>query len=273
MSAVKYAEDNIRYESTLSEEGSAAFLGASKICRLAFLAEGGVSCIVGSDTKRYEEGDVFIIDVGVPCELVAEEANTRIYSILFGKTVSDDILDFFDGKGFREELDKNGEICVRLGGIRRNKLEHDISSVGASEFKRNAETLRLTAAKIIYECFIKRSEVPAWVKTPPDWFVEYYMLLSRHYVFTKSFGEIISLAGKSREYVSRLFKSSTGRNISDYIIDLRMNYACNLLKNSSMDVMEISFECGFENLSTFYHHFSKRMGVPPQSYRNTARTK
>ena len=272
MSAVKYAEDGIKYIRTSNGKDAAAFLSQAQDYRLLLIIEGSLSYVLGDTAMHCEEGDVVFFARGTKCfasELKGE--SPKLCAVSFGEKVYSDIIGFFECASFVEEIKKNGIAAVRARGIQKNRLEHEVSALGDVNAEPNGGRLRLMTAKLVYDCFIKRSEVPSWIKAPPDWFVEYYLLLSRHYVFTKSFGEIIALAGKSREYVSRLFKSSTGRNISEYITDLRMNYACNLLKNSSMDVMEISFECGFENLSTFYHHFSRRMGMPPQSYRNTAR--
>lgn len=272
MSAVKYAEDDIKYISTSKEKEIVAFLSSSRNYRLIFIAEGSLTCEINGAEFQYEDGNVVIIHEGTECAKVSSRSESiRAYAISFARGVYNDISVFFECKAFCDSLQKKGLASVKIRGIQKNKLEYEVAALNEISSESGSGHLRLMSAKLIYDCFIKRSEVPVWTKNPPDWFVEYYLLLSRHYVFTKSFGEIIALAGKSREYVSRVFKSSTGRNISEHIIDLRMNYACNLLKNSSMDVMEISFECGFENLSTFYHHFSKRMGMPPQSYRNRAR--
>lgn len=271
MSAVKPVENDIRYFSFDNSKECAAFLEESSHYRLALVSSGSLSCRLTSSLIQYAEGDVFIIADGVPCSVSAMSEGLKVYGMAFSESVYADMTGFFECKPFLELIKNTGSATVRLKGIQRNKTEHDVAALKETDLGKNLELLRLSAANIIYDCFIKQNESMTWVKTPPDWFVEYYMLLSRHYIFTKSLPEIIALTGKSREYISRLFKSATGRNISDHIIDLRMNYACNLLKNSNIEVMEISFECGFENLSTFYHHFSKRIGMPPQTYRNSSR--
>lgn len=263
-------ENDIRYipASSVGEyEGS---VGRRRCFRLLYVFDGIAFCTLNGKKKQLGQGDVVFLRKTDSLSFFSRSGTeTRVCAIIFGEGVFANISSFLsDGCAALSSADEPP--ITRLRGIQRNKTERDMM-LPASSDALDKGLLRLTAAEILYECFISRTEVPEWIETPPDWFIEYYMLLSRHYIFTKPFNEIIALAGKSREYISRLFKSATGKNISDYIVDMRINYACNLLKNSSMDVMEISFECGFENLSTFYHHFSPRIGMPPKRYRDISR--
>lgn len=57
---------------------------------------------------------------------------------------------------------------------------------------------------------------------------------------------------------SRFFKLRTGKNLSDYIIDIRLGFASRLLVDSTMSIAEICYECGFNNLSNFNRIFKKK---------------
>lgn len=262
-------DNEIRYVPVSGIGDYVESVGRRRCCRLLFISDGIVFCTLNGKKCQFGQGDVLFLRKRDELSFFSRSgADTKVCAIIFGEGVLGDISAFFEGGVF--PADAADPPTVRLRGIQRNKTERDMM-LPATADPSDKGLLRMIAAQVIYECFVIRTELPEWLETPPDWFVEYYMLLSRHYIFTKPFNEIIALAGKSREYISRLFKSATGKNISDYIIDMRINYACNLLKNSSMDVMEISFECGFDNLSTFYHHFSPRVGMPPKRYRDSAR--
>ena len=263
-------DNEIRYIPVSSISDYAEAVGRRRCCRLLFISDGIVFCTLNGKKRQFGQGDVVFLRKKDELTFFSRSgADTRVCALIFGEGVLADLFSFFEG-GYLASAEGKEPQVVRLRGIQRNKTERDMM-LPASAGPADKGLLRLVAAQVLYECFVIRTELPDWLETPPDWFIEYYMLLSRHYIFTKPFNEIIALAGKSREYISRLFKSVTGKNISDYIVDMRINYACNLLKNSSMDVMEISFECGFDNLSTFYHHFSPRVGMPPTRYRDAAR--
>ena len=65
---------------------------------------------------------------------------------------------------------------------------------------------------------------------------------------------------------SRFFKLHTGRNLSDYIIDLRLGHACRLLVDSSDSIAEIGYHCGFNSATSFSTMFKKMYGMSPREY-------
>ncbi len=75
------------------------------------------------------------------------------------------------------------------------------------------------------------------------------------------------LAGMSASAFSRFFKLHTGRNISEYIIDLRLGYAARMLVDTAKSVSEIGYDCGFNNLSNFNRIFKKKKGCSPSEFR------
>lgn len=68
-------------------------------------------------------------------------------------------------------------------------------------------------------------------------------------------------------YLSRSFKKETGENISDYITGLRIQQACDLLKNSNMKINDISTAAGFSDSHYFGQVFKKKNGMTPAEYR------
>ncbi len=66
---------------------------------------------------------------------------------------------------------------------------------------------------------------------------------------------------------SRFFKQRTGRNVTDYILDMRIGHAARNLVNTSMTISEICYDCGFNNLSNFNRIFKNRKGCSPKDFR------
>ena len=93
--------------------------------------------------------------------------------------------------------------------------------------------------------------------------------ISKNYMDELRLPELASLAGMSSSAFSRFFKLHTGRNISEYIIDLRLGYAARMLVDTAKSISEICFDCGFNNLSNFNRIFKKKKGCSPSEFRES----
>ena len=67
--------------------------------------------------------------------------------------------------------------------------------------------------------------------------------------------------------VCRFFKSSTGITIFEYLNKIKIDYSCRLLLNTDLNVVDISYDCGFNNLSHFNKQFKKFINKTPTQYR------
>ncbi len=79
--------------------------------------------------------------------------------------------------------------------------------------------------------------------------------------------ELATLANMTPTAFSRFFKLRTGKSISEYIIDVRLGHASRLLADSTNSVVEICYDCGFNNISNFNRIFKKRKGCTPTEFR------
>lgn len=85
---------------------------------------------------------------------------------------------------------------------------------------------------------------------------------------TMSVDQIAEGLGYSTNYFARLFKSITGYYINDYIRQVRIMKAQELLQNTEMTVNEIAEATGFTTSNYFYSIFKKETGMTPATWRN-----
>ena len=71
----------------------------------------------------------------------------------------------------------------------------------------------------------------------------------------------------SRRRFTQLFREQTGRSWLEHVTGLRVDYAQRLLTGTRRSVTAIAFECGFEELSSFYRAFKKHCGMAPLEWR------
>lgn len=100
-----------------------------------------------------------------------------------------------------------------------------------------------------------------------------YDYINSHYKESIRLEELAALVGMSAVAFSRFFKLRTGKNISEYIIDIRLGHAARMLIDTTNSIAEICYDCGFNNLSNFNRIFKKNKECSPKEFRENYRKK
>lgn len=79
--------------------------------------------------------------------------------------------------------------------------------------------------------------------------------------------EVADLICMNEPSFSRYFKQRTQKNYSQFLIDLRLGYACQQLIFTQKDVKQISYESGYRNITNFNRQFRKQVKLTPVEYR------
>ena len=93
-----------------------------------------------------------------------------------------------------------------------------------------------------------------------DWMAE-------HLAEEFNLAELAAQVGLSKFYFNRLFKSAMGVSPSHHQINLRMNEAKRLLRETEKTVVEVALDIGYSNPSHFAQLFRKETGLSPSDYR------
>ena len=91
--------------------------------------------------------------------------------------------------------------------------------------------------------------------------------INKHFTEDITVGHLAERAGFSQYHFIRIFKKETGLTPYEYIINIRINTAKYLLRNSQLSVKDICFNTGFSSESVFCSAFKKRLGITPTEYR------
>ncbi len=71
-------------------------------------------------------------------------------------------------------------------------------------------------------------------------------------------------------YLATIFKKETGKTVTEYIIDRRIEHAMRLLSTTRLQVQTVALHCGIMDVQYFSKIFKKRTGMTPKAYRETA---
>lgn len=91
--------------------------------------------------------------------------------------------------------------------------------------------------------------------------------LNEHFTENISVEQLANRAGFSQYHFIRIFKKETGFTPHEYLINIRMNTAKYLLKNTRLTIKDICFNTGFSCESVFCNAFKKYVQLTPAQYR------
>lgn len=92
--------------------------------------------------------------------------------------------------------------------------------------------------------------------------------VEKNYHHKISLEDVGELVGMSASSVSRFFKQRTRHNFWDYLNGFRIDRAAQMMIETEHTISEISYACGFNNISNFNRVFRERIGTTPSDYRN-----
>ena len=73
--------------------------------------------------------------------------------------------------------------------------------------------------------------------------------------------------GMSRMQLHRKLKALTNFSASEFIRDIRLQRASDLLAGNGLNVTEVAYSCGFNSVSYFTQCFKQKFGMSPSSYK------
>lgn len=91
--------------------------------------------------------------------------------------------------------------------------------------------------------------------------------LYSHFSESITVGDAAAYVGYTPNYFNTCFRQQMGIPFGEYLQQMRLNYAENLLRSSQMPITEVAYESGFGSLAYFSRCFRAEKGTSPQEYR------
>lgn len=241
--------------------------------QLCAVIKGEGSIVVGDSINEYKSGDILIIGSNLPHVFKSDTSNCKssfMQTLFFTKTSFGE--QFFELGDFIE-IQKLFSISESGGTVISNKeniLMLFISLKKASSLERFI--LFLNIVNQLLKAEIKPLSKFIYQKKYSD---NEGKRMSNIMEFTmNNFNKEIDLdtiAGVSNmtpNAFCRYFKQRTNKTYFQFLIEVRIENACRLLKNKDLLITEVSEKSGFKNISNFNRKFKDIKRITPSKYRS-----
>jgi len=195
-------------------------------------------------------------------ELLKKTLASATVEMMMGGRMTEAYVNLFISSVFRQTLDYLESIDISADEIFENPMEVYADMLARQTIKAVADRMYFHLCKVInYISLKKQGKFMGYIDKAKRYIEEHY---------TESDINLEKIAGQiqmSVSYFSMEFKKTVGSTYIEFLTDLRINRAKELLQNTSLKISEVAEMVGYENPSYFNYTFKKNTGKTPGEYR------
>ena len=235
--------------------------------------------MVGDHIGYFDEGDLVIMGPKIPHVWVNDDKYTKGIAETNADAIVIHFLDDFLGEGFFDvpemENIKNFLTLSNHGIVINGSAKEKISKLMVEMIDMNG-IQRLAALIQIFDVLGSNNEYellasPGFVQNSDlrcsDRFSKVTEYILRNFNNEISLPEIAGVANMAVTTFCNFFKEQYRVTFIEYLNKVRIGYACKLLYEDKQNIVEIAYECGFNNLANFNRQFKKLKNMTPSEYR------
>jgi YesN/AraC family two-component response regulator len=262
-------------------------LHAHDFIEIAYVASGQGIHYLGGQEYLVSKGDLFVINYNVPHEFRSnpnsDSSQLIVYNCIFKpefidyslvncKDFSDITQHFFFKSLFPEE--RCAQADIRLTDRDSGDIE-ELYEKMYSEFKMQEEGyIEIIRAYVIellvkiFRLYRRTNKLNEGIGYQRKQMLENVIrYMKANYREELKLEDLASMAFLSPNYFCSLFKNCVGMTVSEYIQKLRIEQACNLLRDTEMKVLDIAGQVGYTDIKFFNQIFKRITGMTPTQYR------
>ncbi len=244
---------------------------------IVYLKKGSGTRQVGNHISHFHDGELIFIGPNLPHFGFSERQeidNSEIVIQLKADFLGEDFLE-------RPEMYQIQQLFERskFGITFNNPIKHEIGEeiqqlLEMNPFDRLIQLLKIFQALATTNAFtILNADGYSLEVDSSD-----YQRIQTIYEFTQSnfqqnidLQTIASKINMTPPAFCRFFKRLTGKTFTNFVSEIRIANACQLLHTEENTIAKIAYDSGFNNLSHFNNQFKKTTGKSPSQYRKTRR--
>ena len=217
------------------------------------VCESGVEAV---NLAKQHRPDLIIMDVRIP-ELDGISAIEEIRKFLPNACIS--VLSAYSDFSYAQKA-----VSLRV-------FEYMLKPIKPTDFKQVFCRMLSSVKNAPVPVEVKPEEKEPEPKVERQYFIEESLkYIKEHFKERLTLETVASKVFVNPKYFSHVFKREMGVAFTEYVIGLKIEYACKLLETTNYHAYRISIECGFSDPSYFNRVFCSQMNMTPQTYRKYA---
>lgn len=242
---------------------------------LCYIHRGSGTRLVGDSVRPFADGDLVLLGPNLPHTWISQQYanpapdNMQVFVVQFlPDLLPESWLKLPEWAGVAALLRQSARgVFVPEGNRYADQLTQLDEATGATRFVQLLALLADLAAEAQPETLASQQYAPVLSHENERRIQTVFSFIHTHFTESLSLAQIADIACMNGASFCRYFKKNTGQTLTDYINDLRINRACQLLLESREPIMSIAQTVGFNSFTHFNQSFTRRKGLLPSEYR------
>lgn len=276
----KFFSDKWDVLSNRHDRYSPCFLHEHDFFEIAYVVQGSCTNYMPEQTLHMKTGDFCLMPLHTPHAISVFDDSTIVINIMlrahtfkqafFGLLSQKDVISSFFSRALYTQ-NTDSYLLFRTGSDQTIselvlKIYHEVTN------NRNySDRMRNVLVTELFILLLRHHQQNLSVSNPVGHDMDHNIMFIMNYMMnnynTLSLKSLSSFFGYSERQMTRILKDYTGKSFTIIIQDIRIQQACELLRNTEIPVGEVAETIGYSNLSHFYSIFKKVHGVTPAQYR------
>ena len=247
--------------------------------QITCIVHGEGTCFIGNHVERFKPGDTFIIGKNVPHVFKSDNSYYVSGTQLFSKSISLFFKDETFGRQFFEipelahikRLLDLASMGVKIAGEDQEKAGTLINSTKEQDGFSRFQSLLLILNTFANSSTLKTLSTMRYYSPSKEADHErinvVFHHMSNNFKSEISLEAISSIANMTPNAFCRYFKQRTGKTFSNFLNEMRIEYAGKMIAGSNETFGNIAIESGFNSISYFNRKFKQITGLSPLLYR------
>ena len=171
---------------------------------------------------------------------------------------------------FYDDLVKNEKMVFSLTEGQVKKIIDYTSFIKANPSDTNKSSIFFLTSYIFEKVF---SQYNFLSSEQPQWLTNLFLKIYSPENINWTVKDVVNNAPFSQSHLIRLFKQHTGKTLVEYLSELKMQRACELLTYTNSSILSIAMTLGYSDSSHLNRTFKKYYGVSPTQYKKAQKTK
>jgi AraC-like DNA-binding protein len=245
---------------------------------LVYMVKSTGTRFLGDNIGQFQPGELILVGENLPhswqnddeyfekdSELVAEAYVVHFRKDFAGET----FINLPEMHAIKNMIDRARQGIIFRGKVQENAEKRMLEIIEANGFDRLQKLLQFLkdlADEPQSEVLSTRGFSLMFEQSGDDRIDTIYAFVMNNFKREINLEEVANMVNLNPTAFCRYFKKSTTKTFSRFLNEIRIGYSCKLLLEKKLNISEVSYDSGFNNLSNFNRQFKNIMDMSPSQY-------